>query len=378
MSQKAVTASFQSKKDVSVEVVEHSAELGFSDSNGNVVAEFSNGHIRTKNFDSRESAAVKDSEEDLTIEDDNNHILVEFSNGHIRTKNFDSRNVPYAEGEQNIPLKICVIGNSYSCDSFMYLPFMLKEYGIDIEIGVYFRPAGSLQNQIDEFSTGSYEFFYIDTTKQTAWKTISTTFNPQKSILFKKWDIIVIQQSSEASIDLGNFIPAARTLINKIMDSVDYPFKLGWNININRASSGSDYNTIGNSILSNIRDTLEREAVDIVFPYGTAIFDARTNPVLASLGDGGNLWANDKVHLQEGLPCYLACLTNMQTLFEYYYPKFSVLNDQTRPNDTLVSQWAVKNAQGNCTGISEENCRLAQLCAIIANKYKLEIKPINN
>ena len=305
---------------------------------------------------------------DLAISDEKGNVIVRFENGGIKTKYFDS----------NDTLSICVIGNSYSLDSFMYLPFILLNYGIRIRLGIYYRPGGSLQNQVDEFTNATREFFYIDTNEDSSWQTISAAYTPQKAVKFRKWDIIVIQQSSTDSVSYSNFVPAARNLINLIMDSVTYPFKLGWNININRNASGTNYDEIEASILANIAQIVKREAVDIVFPYGTAIFNARTNATLANIGDGGLLWSNDKVHLQEGLPCYIANLANVQKLFELYYPKFSVLNDKTRPTDEEVQKWGVQGIHGTSIGLTENNCRLAQLCAIAANKENFEILNIEN
>lgn len=305
---------------------------------------------------------------DLAVSDEKGNIIVEFKNGGIKTKYFNSDST----------LSICVIGNSYSLDSFMYLPFILLNYGIRIRVGIYYRPGGSLQNQVDEFTNASREFFYIDTNEDNSWRTISATYTPQKAVKFRKWDIVVIQQSSTDSVSYDNFVPAARNLINLIMDSIDYPFKLGWNININRNASGTNYSEIEASILANIAQIVKREAVDIIFPYGTAIFNARTNDVLANIGDGGLLWSEDKVHLQEGLPCYIANLANVQKLFEVYYPKFSVLNDKTRPTDEEVQKWGIQGIHGESIGLTESNCRLAQLCAIAANKENFEIINIEN
>ena len=95
------------------------SDLDISDEQGNVLARFQNGGIKTKNFDSskdaseeerglmssndktklnsiEEGAEVNDVEtdstesSDLDISDEQENVLVSFSNGHIKTKNFDS------------------------------------------------------------------------------------------------------------------------------------------------------------------------------------------------------------------------------------------------------------------------------------------------
>ena len=95
------------------------ADLGISDEQGNIIAEFGNGHIRTKDFDSsdiksdiesntqaiaKEKAEIIDirntaaisldgTEADLGISDEQGNIIAEFGNGHIRTKYFNSSDV---------------------------------------------------------------------------------------------------------------------------------------------------------------------------------------------------------------------------------------------------------------------------------------------
>ena len=112
---------------------EMEADLYVCDSNGNVIAEFADGHIKTKNFDSSDintetdttftesgkpadSKAVGDrfsvvegeipdvsgfvevrtpeeTEADLYVCDNNGNVLAEFADGHIKTKNFDSGDI---------------------------------------------------------------------------------------------------------------------------------------------------------------------------------------------------------------------------------------------------------------------------------------------
>lgn len=99
-------------------------DLDISDENNNTIARFSNGHIKTKNFDSYETAtnvannteaisaleektdaieddmvntpSVSDCGCDFAISDENNNDILILRDGHIRTKNFNSSvpNVP--------------------------------------------------------------------------------------------------------------------------------------------------------------------------------------------------------------------------------------------------------------------------------------------
>ena len=74
---------------------ETASDLYICDENGNVIAEFKDGHIVTKNFDSGNIDAdlIEDTVEntaDLFVCDANGNVIAEFANGHIKTKYFDS------------------------------------------------------------------------------------------------------------------------------------------------------------------------------------------------------------------------------------------------------------------------------------------------
>lgn len=93
-------------------------ELAVADEEGNVVMGISDGHIRTRNFDSselREDILVKETDEssgeddddesggnvidgDLCISDDKGNIIALFADGHIRTRLFDSAEVAGSAG----------------------------------------------------------------------------------------------------------------------------------------------------------------------------------------------------------------------------------------------------------------------------------------
>lgn len=69
------------------------ADLDIADEQGNVLAQFSNGELKTKNFDSKETPKQGKSASDFDIRDSQGNVLVQFVNGHIKTQNFDSQNI---------------------------------------------------------------------------------------------------------------------------------------------------------------------------------------------------------------------------------------------------------------------------------------------
>lgn len=329
------------------------------------------------------TVVTDDTTADLNVGDANGNILLQLADGGIKTKNFDSADltsrVATLESKTDSSLrhlKVLVIGNSYSQDSWCYLPFMLKNYDITISVGISCIYGSSLQTHATSWTSNSATFYYIDTRTDSAWKTIGT-YSSENIVKYTDWDVILLQQQSTASVTASTYQPYAHTLVGYILDAATKPVKIGWNININPASAGDDYTAIAKQILANIKTVTDAEPVNFIAPYGTAVFNARTNETLAAIGDGGNLWASDKLHLQEGLPCYLANLTSMQALFDMFYPWLSVLGEPTRPTQTMINTWGVPGQNGTCTGVSDEACRLAQYCAVAANKDKFNITTIS-
>ena len=72
-------------------------DLDIVDDTGNVLARFSDGHFKVKNFDTRniqtDIEVESTSQGDLEFSDEEGNVLVRFSGGHIKTKNFDSSKV---------------------------------------------------------------------------------------------------------------------------------------------------------------------------------------------------------------------------------------------------------------------------------------------
>jgi len=71
---------------------ESGVDLDLIDENGNVLARFKDGHFQTKEFDSKEINATKETtaQSDLDIIDENRNVILRLNNGHIQTKNFNS------------------------------------------------------------------------------------------------------------------------------------------------------------------------------------------------------------------------------------------------------------------------------------------------
>ena len=142
-----------------------SADLYISDSNGYVIAEFENGHIKTKNFDSSDietgsgssNVDVKATDEDgFYLSDLQGNALVKFSDGQIKTKNFDSVGIQPVI----ITVKKDGTGNFSSIrsavDSITDANSKTKPYVIEIYKGTYNVFDDYTQAEIETAGEGAY------------------------------------------------------------------------------------------------------------------------------------------------------------------------------------------------------------------------------
>lgn len=112
---------WQDETDLKLSNTINDSDLDFTDEEGNVLVRFSDGGIKTKNFDSSEVDLKvgngNDSEIDLEFTDEEGNVLIRASEGHIRTSKFNSKmftgnqytNTYYGE-------RINLYGNTYDIE----------------------------------------------------------------------------------------------------------------------------------------------------------------------------------------------------------------------------------------------------------------------
>ena len=281
-------------------------------------------------------------------------------------------------------LRVLVLGNSYAADSWSYVPIILKNYGINIEIKMYYRGALALDQLYNRWESAEYQdveegylpglytryLYYCNTgIGKDHWQVLDRE-SAKDCVAEGDWDIISIQQMSVASLYEESYEPYARYIVDLIRQGMHTPYNLAFSQIFTRPS----HDDIATSMRVQGK-FYKKEPFNILLPYGTAIFNARTNPSLQTLGNSmsENLWCSDEVHLQEGLPKYIAALAIVQSLFNKYYPNLSVLGDNTRITDETLLKWAMIEQRDTCVGVTEENCLLAQKSAILAVNNPWEV-----
>lgn len=283
------------------------------------------------------------------------------------------------DGRYEKHLNICVLGNSYTCDTFMYVPFILQQYGITCTMHLYYRGSGSIDTLINEWTDSSSssdghsrQHFYIDTTTMNAWVTETRLSSKQMVEIRNDWNMIVTTNQSTASLYPSSFTNVDQ-LVQLINASMPNPYILCYQIAYTRKAN--DNPTLS---LATQTSEIKKHAFAEVFPVGTAVFNARQNATLAALGNSGDLWV-DNVHLQDGIPCYIAALTVVEKIFRMYGMDHSVLQDQLRPTEEWCVAHKIKDRQGgeSCGLTANDNvtlnCYLAQKAAIVAVNNPSEI-----
>lgn len=276
--------------------------------------------------------------------------------------------------EEYAHLNICVLGNSFSDDSFNYVPFILKQYGITCCIHIYCRPNGTLQFLDSEWDTGNIGalHFYIDTRVDKKWRS-TPTMKASEVLEQEQWDIISLQQYSLHVRKEQTYDPFLSNILAKIKEQCTYPMKIAWFMAYNRAND--DDNEVNLSVQHKI---IDKHSFDLVFPVSTAIFNCQANEELSKIGESeyGKFYCNDNIHIQQGLPSYTAALAIVEALLREIRPAKTVLGDKIRPTQEWIQSIGAITPHGKSVGIDEINCMLVQKAAINANDSYFVINPV--
>ena len=292
---------------------------------------------------------------------------------------------------KSIHLDICILGNSYSADAWRYVPRMLLDYGITCNIDFYYRGSGSLHDLDEQWLSDSakdisYEdgrehsrfHFAVDSREiQIPWKwKVRTIMSAHDIVALRHWDIITLQQRGNGgySADIQYYEPYLQNVLKKIYAICNYPVNLWWFNSYNGVNDdGATMNAASMSVQGQVYHSYP---FDDVIPAGTAVFNARLNSTLSALGDstGHKLMAEDNIHLQEGLPCYITALTVVQAILDKYKPGATVFGNTFRATAANIEDCGMDvTANGESTGVTDDNCYLAQKAAIVARNSPFTI-----
>jgi hypothetical protein len=285
----------------------------------------------------------------------------------------------------NKQIRVLVIGNSFSQNSFCLVPKILSEIDPDLDfvIGIAYDGGSPLAQHLANFTN---ETQYIGETSYSpanytlfknfnngGWTT--STKNYEQVLLDENWDIITFQQSGgQSDLDYEVYYKPFINKLHKIIyDKLDRNVKLGWvSIHGSYSNNSSALLAKWEGTTENSKKIMERTATSVLFPYGTAIQNARTSS-LSDIGEGSakNLMY-DNAHLQSGIGELTACYTNALVIInEVYKEKSSLVGNKI---DVLFDDSIIKY---DVLGMTENNRFLAQASAINAVKNPYELTDIS-
>ena len=278
-------------------------------------------------------------------------------------------------------LNILVIGNSYSYDSFSYVPYIVRKNlpNARLNLAILYQGGASLQDHLSNIQNDTayagYAHYFAD---ETQWTVESNSVSVADALALKDWDIITFQQASADSRDYSTYSTLG-DLIDAVHGIVDYPVKFGWVMTPAWADGHSSLVGTSAQMYADIVDCVENLVkdypVEAVFPYGTAIQNARGTS-LDSLGTFGHL-TYDGTHLAEGIPCLVAAYANFLEIVKLSGNDCrSIIGEQTRPDAAWISGQNIPGQHGSSVGVSDANCLLAQKCAVMASKFPMEVSTI--
>jgi hypothetical protein len=273
-------------------------------------------------------------------------------------------------GDELHTLKILSIGNSFSRDSLSYVPIIMAQMGLKVEIGILYHSSCSLQMHWENRATANYYVFDYFKQSDGKWKQENNK-SLSYGLGFDDWDVVLLQQNSGNAYDYATVQPYLNDLIGLVSASLTR-VTFGWILTHAWATGYSGYTSKGITQTEYVEDTkavaksvMENSACQLLLPYGIAIDLARKDSTLSAIGD--DLCYTDKVHLLEGIACQTAAYANATAIAKFLHNRKSIVGDTTRVTSSWLTTYAIPEQHGSATGSTDANCKLAQRYAIIAN-----------
>lgn len=236
-----------------------------------------------------------------------------------------SSSTPSPQPEYVKPLRLLMIGNSFTVDATEWLFNIVESLELDVIIGVAYDSGQSLE--------GSYGKLINDegiTSYNKYTKSGGVTKQPGallKNILTDHdWDVVTFQQVSGSSTDYTTFQPHLTNLKNEVIsltgdDTIRFGLHMTW-----AYSYGAD---MYEGIVNTYKNAMKEMEFDLLIPNGTTIQNARTDEELSNIG---TKLTRDGHHLDEGIGRYLAALTVFESVLVPYYNNINIDSIDFYPN----------------------------------------------
>ena len=294
-------------------------------------------------------------------------------------------------------IKIICFGNSFTLDCMSYVPCILNDVApqLDITVGIAYIGGCPLVQHCANFlgktmkiDAKEYEpkkyTYYKYSTNLGKWKNTGS-FHASEILLDEDCDVVTFQQNGSNSDSKWEkyYEPYIYPIHESVRELAGDSIKLGW------LSVHGAYKTTFDGLLAKWKGTIENTKRieeltenEIVFPFGTAVQNLRTTP-LVRLGDGGFLMA-DTGHLHEGIGCLAAAYSIVLKILELtgFEDEVSIIGNEIRPTKDWCKEKGIPGTHygaktNDVVGITDENCYTAQMAAIMAVKYPYEVTDCN-
>lgn len=268
----------------------------------------------------------------------------------------------------NTTLKVLAIGNSYTEDPNAYLKDLVAAAGIDTsKLCVYVLTEGgaSLNTWVNHYESGSQQTIY----RRTGDLVMPTATGTVAQLLAQNWDIIVMQQASELSVNYETFNPDLAKMRKYIrLNCPNQKVAMAWQLTWSYWSGYPNQTApIGvaryNAIIRAAQKQMQLDGIDILIPTGTAIQNLR-NTNLNTPYDS----TRDGTHLCHGTARYAAACTWFQTLLAPIFGVSIIGNSAVHaitPEESGSTYEAV--------AVTNDNKLLVQQCAFNACMNRFEV-----
>lgn len=276
-------------------------------------------------------------------------------------------------------VNMLVLGNSFSQDSFAYVPKVFSELGTKyrLNIVVGYIGSASLDTHISAINNNTaYDFVDEWSHTTTAWLRYAKGGSSEKTasalLGMYHWDIIYVQPTGGISTDasiITNAVTPAKALLRLLRTQLGYGFTYAcgqW-----LASQDSMTRMAAAMALLD-----SRVGFNWVFPIGTGIANARSNTTFAALGDSGNM-LYDNTHQQSGIPALISAYVIVQSMLQLlgidYESIYKSTFTPTNANCIAINAYKeggmttpLPMTHGDSVGVTDANVLAAKQIASIA------------
>lgn len=284
-------------------------------------------------------------------------------------------------------LNILCIGNSYTWDAMLYVPYIMQSIVPDLHmtIGILYTGAENLDNHYNShmLSDKPYTYFHMSTDGNPWIKHKQS--NLRSTINAAQWNLVTIQQSSSKSTNATSY-SYLQAAVDWIHENINVKATTSWlitpaypvgsyrlnhpekyDIANERITSDEMYNMISECVQTSVNGK-----VDLLIPIGTAIQNAR-HTTLSTVGRAGSL-SYDGIHLQDGLPRLIAAYAVCESLLNYYKLNTHIDKNKFVPTDRFIAENIPEEIlTGAVVGIDSTNVAIATQCVFnaINNPFKI-------